>query len=181
MALHDRQFRVTFNRAQDRHIGVVLDDGAQLGLMTRSTQLIQDDPGDAQLGIKGLIAEDQRCDAARHPLRVEHEDDREIEQMRQGSIAVAAIDGQAVIQTLVAFDQRYVRYPGGKVEATENLLLGHEVQVEIEASPTAGLTEPHRVDVIRSLLERLNNSALGAQGGAQTRRDDGLARRFVCS
>ena len=56
----------------------------------------------------------------------------------------------------------------------------HQVGVEVEAGPAGGAAEPHRVDVVRPLLERLHHRAARGQRRAQAERDRGLARRLVC-
>ncbi len=105
MTFGQRQLGVAGQRAEHRHVGVVLDHRAQLGLVAAAAELVEHDAGDADLAVEGLVAEDQRCDAARHALRVEHQQHRQAEHARQRRIAVAAVEREAVVEALVAFDE----------------------------------------------------------------------------
>jgi hypothetical protein len=72
VALDQREFGILLHRADHRHVSVMLDHCAQLGLMTAAAESVEDHPGNADAGVEGLVAEDQRCDAARHSACVEH-------------------------------------------------------------------------------------------------------------
>ena len=109
MALDQRQHRVVRHRAQHGHIGVVLDHRAQLGFVARAAELVQDHAGNPDARVEGLVPQDQRCDAACHAARVEHQHHRQVEQMGQRGVAVAAVQRQAVVQALVALDDADVR------------------------------------------------------------------------
>src|SRR5512141_1365295 len=60
-----------------------------------------------------------------------------------------------------------------------NLLLAAQVGIEVVAGPRRRQAEPHRVDVVGALLERLHHFAARAQGGAKADRYGGLARGLV--
>ena len=105
MAFDQGQTRVVLHGAEYRHIGVVLDDGAQFGFVATAAEAIEDDAGDADVAVEGLVAENQRRDAAGHAAGVEYQDDRQVEQVGQRGVAVGAVERQAVVESLVAFDQ----------------------------------------------------------------------------
>jgi hypothetical protein len=105
VALDDGQLRVVQHGAEHRHVGVVLDHRAQLGLVARAAEAVEDDAGDADVAVEGLVAEDQRGDAARHAARVEHQHHRQAEQLGQRGIAVAAGEVEPVVEALVALDE----------------------------------------------------------------------------
>ena len=83
------QCLVAMHATDDRHIRVMLNHGAQLGLVPTAAQLIQDDAGDPDLGVKCLVAQYQWCNAAGHATGIEYQDDRCVRQCRQRGIAVA--------------------------------------------------------------------------------------------
>ena len=94
VALDDGEARILVHRAQHRHVGVVLDHRAQLGFVARAAQPGQDHAGDADRAVERLIAEDQRRNAAGHAARIEHQHHRQVQQLRQRRIAVAAVAGR---------------------------------------------------------------------------------------
>ena len=69
--------------------------------------------------------------------------------------------------------------PRSPREAAPQRRVVHQVGVEVEAGPAGGPRQPHRVDVVRALLERLHHRAARGQRRAQAERDRGLARRLV--
>ena len=97
MALNNTETLVVMNRPDHRHISVMLDDGAQLGLMSTAAKIIQDHSGNVDVTIKCLITKDQWRDAARHPACIDHQHYRQIKQLGQCGIAVAAVQGEAVV------------------------------------------------------------------------------------
>ncbi len=181
MALGDGKARILVHGAQHRHVGVVLDHRPQLGLMSRASQPGQNHAGNPNRPVERLIAEDQRRDTARHAARIEHQHHRQIQQLCQRRVAVVAVEVEAVVQALVALDQTDVgeRTVARKLE----LQLARRGQVEIEvaaAAPGRG-RKPHRIDVIRTLLERLHGETAPGQLRRQADADGGLARRLVRS
>jgi hypothetical protein len=105
VALDQGQVGILLHRADHRHVGVVLDHGAQLGLVAAAAEAVEDHAGDADIAVEGLVAEDQRRDAARHAARVEHQHHRQVEQARQRGVAVGAFEVESVVEALVALDQ----------------------------------------------------------------------------
>ncbi len=169
MPFDDAEPLVVMDRADYRHVGVMLDDRAQLGFVPRSAEVVEDHPGNVDVAVECLIAEDQRRDAARHAARIDHQKHRQVEQLRQGGVAVAAVQREAVVQSLVALDQihfRTVPREGGK-----DVVALHQVQVQIAASAPGSLAEPHRIDVIGAFLEWLDCMPAFAQRGAQAYAD----------
>ena len=92
MALNDGEAFIVLDRADHRHVGVMLDDLAQLGFVARAAKIVENDAGDVDVAIERLVTEDQRRDAARHAARVDHQHHRQIEQHGQRGIAVAAVE-----------------------------------------------------------------------------------------
>ena len=133
VALGDRQALVVLDRAQHRHVGVMLDHCPQLGLVARAAQAVEDHAGDADVALEGLVAEDQRRHPPRHAARVDDQHDRQAELARQRRVAVAAVERQAVVQALVAFDQAEVGSCGVAREAGLHGRLAHQVGVEVVA------------------------------------------------
>jgi hypothetical protein len=165
--------------AEHRHIGVVLDHGAQLGLVPAATHLVEYHPGDADALVEGLEAEDQRRDAACHATRVDDQQHGQAEHVRQRRIAVAAVQRHAVVQALVAFDDADVGAFGMPREGGGDLIAARQVGVEVEAVAPGGLGQPHRVDVVGPLLEGLHRQTLRTQGRTQADAERGLARGLV--
>ncbi len=108
MTLDDRETRIVMDGAQHRNVGVMLDHEPQLRLVPAAAQIVEDHAGDTYLAIERLVAEDQRCDAAGHPARVDDEHDRQAEHPCHCRVAVAAVEREAVVESLVALDQRDV-------------------------------------------------------------------------
>ena len=96
---------VMMYRPQHRNVRVMLDDGAQFGFVTRATELVENDAGDANILVERLITQDQRGDAAGHAARIDDQYHGGLQQGGQCRIAVTAVEAQAVIQPLVGFDQ----------------------------------------------------------------------------
>ena len=114
MALDDREARVALDGAEHGDIGVVLDHEAQLRLVPAAAKVVEDHAGDADVAVERLVAEDQRRDAARHAAGVDDQDHRQVEHLRHRRVAVAAVEGEAVVEALVALDDRDV---GGRCVA----------------------------------------------------------------
>ena len=98
MPLDDAEPLIVMDRTDHRHIGIMLDDRAQLGFVPAAAKVVEDHAGDVDVAVERLIAKDQRRDAARHAARIDHQEHRQVEQLRQGGVAVAAIQREAVIQ-----------------------------------------------------------------------------------
>jgi len=76
--------------------------------VARSADEIEYHPGEPQARVELGVAKQQRGDTTDGATGVEDHDDRQIEQVRQRRIAVAALDVETVVQSLVALDQRHV-------------------------------------------------------------------------
>ena len=179
MAFDDRQMRVVMNGAQHRHVGVVLDDHPQLCLVPAAAEIVEDHAGDPDVAVERLVAENQRRDAARHAARVDHEHHRQREHSRQRRVAVAAVEREAVVEALVALDERDVGVARVRRERRQDFIRIGEIRVEIAAGPPGRRGQPHRIDEIRPLLERLDNLPARGQRGAQADAHRRLARRLV--
>ncbi len=179
MALDDAHARVVGHRADHGHVGVVLDHGAQLGLVAAAAQAVEDDAGDADVPVEGLVAEDQRRDAARHAARVEHQHHRQRQQVGQGGIAVGAVEVEAVVEALVALDQADVGVRAVARELGPDLVIRRQEEIEVAAGAAGGQAEPERIDVVRSLLERLHRESARPQRRGEADTDSGLAGRLV--
>ncbi len=170
---------IAMHRSQHRYVGVVLDDGAQLRLVPGTAQLIEDDAGDADLGVEGLVAQDQRGDATGHAARVDDQHHRGFEQGGERRVAVAAVEAQAVVQTFVAFDQGDISAAGTRREAAQDFVAPHEIEIEVVTIAPGGQGQPHGIDEIGAFLEWLDDVTAGAQGGAQADAQRGFARGFM--
>ena len=111
--------------------------------------------------------------------RVDDQDDRQVQEFGQGRVAVAAIQLQAVIQAFVAFHQGDVGFLGMAREQGLNFFAPHQVKIQIAAGTSGRSGQPHRIDIVRALLKRLNFEAARAQGGGQPDADGGFARGFM--
>ena len=179
VALDDAELRIVEHGAEHRHVGVVLDDGAQLGFVARAAEAVEDDAGDADVAIEGLVAEDQRGDAARHAARIQHQHDGQVEQPGQRRIAVAAGEVEPVVEALVALDEGNVRVRAVTGEGVDQLVMRLHVEVQVAAGAAAGQAQPDRVDVVGALLEGLHGEAASAQGGGQAEAEGRLAGGLV--
>ena len=179
VALDDREPRIVVDGADDRDVGVVLDHHPELRLVAAAPEVVEDDADDRQVAVERLVAEDERRDAARHAARVEDEHDRESEGLRERRVAVAAVEREAVVEPLVALDQRDVGARGVALEGLDDLVVGREPRVEVAAAPPARRREPHRVDEVGALLERLDAPAARGQRRGEPDAHRGLARRLV--
>ena len=101
--------------------------------------------------------------------------------MRQCCIAVAAVECQAVVEPLVAFHDADVSANRVAREAVVDLLRRHQVRIEVETGASAGLAQPHRVNIVRPFFKGLNPQALRRQCGAQADGDCRLTGGFVGS
>ena len=159
--------RIGAHRAHElRHVAIAAD-------------LVQDDPGDSHLGVECAVAVEQRRDPARDAPRVHDEHHRRREQLRQCGVAVRAIERHTVVEPLVALDEGEVRAFAVPRELASNLGPPHRVEVEIAAASAGRRGEPHRIDVVRALLERLHDELAPAQGRRDSGRNRGLPRRLV--
>ena len=173
VALHNGEPFIVMNRPHHRHIGIVLNHRAQLGLMATAAQVVQEHAGDVDVAIECLITQDQRCNPARHAARIDHQKYRKIEHLRERRIAVAAIQRQTIVQPLVALHQIHLCKMAGK--SGNDIFIGHQIQVEVAARPACRLRQPHGIDVIRAFFVGLHGMATRLQCGAQTYADHRLA------
>ena len=179
MALGDLHAGVVLHRADHLDVGVMLDHRAQLGFMAAAAEVVEDDAGDANVAVECLITKNQRGHPARHAARVDHQHHRRAEQLGERRVAVAAVEIEAVVQTLVAFDQADARAGRGMRELLHDLVAPHHVEIEVVAGPLRRHAQPQRIDVVGPLLERLHRMAARVQGGAQAERQRGLAGGFM--
>ena len=64
-------------------------------------------------------------------------------------------------------------------ESRDDLVVRREPRIEVAAAPARGRGEPHRIDEVRALLERLDGPAARGQRRREADADRGLARRLV--
>ena len=179
IAFRDGKPRVAVQRAQHAHVRVMLDHHPQLRFVPAAAQVVEDHAGNLHVPVERLVAEDQRRDAARHAARIDDQDDRQAERLRQRGVAVAAVERQPVVEPLVALDDADVGRGGMPAECAAVLGGLRKVGIEIAAAAAGGGRQPHRVDVIRAFLERLHRQPAIAQRAAQADGDRRLARRLV--
>jgi hypothetical protein len=87
-----------------------------------------------------------------------------MEQFGQGGIAVAAVEIEAIVQTLVAFDQAQVRICSVALIGFDDLVATHQVKVQVATVSSGGGCQPHRVDIIRAFLVWLHRQAAACKG-----------------
>ena len=131
MPLDDAEPLVVMDRADNRHIRVVLDDAAQFGFVPAAAKIVEYHAGDVDVAVECLIAEDQRRDPARHAARIDHQEHRQVEQFGQCGVAVAAIQREAVVQPLVSLDQIHFRAVARK--GGDDVVALHQVQIKVAA------------------------------------------------
>ena len=180
LALDDRKPGLVVDGAQHRHVRVVLDHGPQLRFVAAAAQLVEDHAGDSNVAVERLVAEDERRDAAGHAAGVDDQHHRQVEHPGDRGVAVAAVEREPVVEALVALDERDVGAGGVTSETRADLGLAGEVRVEVAAAPPAREREPHRVDVVRSLLECLDHEPARAHRRGEPDGNRRLAGRLVC-
>ncbi len=179
MALAHRQPVVAPQAAEHGDVAIALDRGDQLALVPRPRDLVDDDAGDPHRRVEHAIAHQQRRDAARDALGIDHQHHRRADQLGQRRVAVAAFEIDAVVQPLVAFDQRHIDATRPRRDHRRDLRAVLRIEIEVEARPPRRAAEPHRVDVVGALLERLHGKAAFRQRPADADRHGRLARRLV--
>jgi hypothetical protein len=160
---------VVLHRADHLDLGVVLDHRAQLRFVAAAAEVVEDDPGDADIRVERLVAEDQRRHPARHAARVDHQHHRRAQQLGQRRVAVAAVEIEPVVEPLVALDQADPRAACRAGELLLDLAARHHVEIEVVAGALRRHAEPQRIDVVRALLERLHRMAARVQRGGTDR------------
>src|SRR5260370_16443342 len=91
MALFDFQGRVVAQIAKGPYPGTGLQHLAHPLLMTRSTNVVEDDPRDGQLLVEVSTAERDRRGTRGHALGIDHQYDRSTEQSRDVSRAAPIV------------------------------------------------------------------------------------------
>ena len=177
----ERKLGGTADRPEHRDIRIGLHRAHELRLMARAADLVQDDSGDPHPRVEIAVALKQRRDPAGDAPRVHDENDRRREQLRERGVAVGAVDRHAVVQPLVPLDEGKARAFAAPHELRPDLGPPHRVEVEIAAVPARRRGQPHRIDVVRALLERLHHEPARAQCGRDPHRDRGLPGRLVGS
>ena len=168
---------VVMDRADYRHIRIVLDDRTQFGLVAGAAQIIEYHTGYIDVAVECLVTEYQRRDAACHAARIDHQEHRQTEQLRQGGVAVAAVQRKSVIQALVAFYQ--IHFSTMPRESGGNVIVLHQIQIKVAAGASGCQAEPHRIDVIGTFLERLDRVSAFAERGTQACADHRFSGRLV--
>ena len=128
---------------------------------------------------EALKAADHRCDAAGHAACIDHQNHRRAEALRQGRVAVTAIEADAVEKSLGPFDDADVGPGRVAYEGRRDLVAVHGVKVQVVAVAPGSRTEPQGIDEVGAFLEGLHREAAGTQRRAQPDADNGLAGGFV--
>jgi hypothetical protein len=179
VTLVDGQAVVAWQCTQHLDVGVVLDYRAQLRFVAASADEIENHSGESQARVELAVAEQQRGDAADGAPGIEDHDHRQVEQVTECRVAVAALDVETIVQSLVALDQHHVGTRAVTRELHADLGRGLHLEIKVVTWPFGRSAEPHRVDVVRTLLERLHGQPTAGKGGAQADADAGLARGLV--
>ena len=105
-----------------------------------------------------------------HPQRVDDQDDGNREELGECGARVPPFEVNSVMEALVALDQREIRRRPACRNALKDFRIRVRIEVEIVAGPAARMSEPHRIDIIRPLLEGLHGqSARGERCGKPDR------------
>ena len=81
--------------------------------------------------------------------------------MRQRCVAVAAVQRQTIVQTLIAFNNTDVGQSRMAREASGDFVGGGKKRIKVEAVAPTGLGQPHGINVVGALLKWLNGQTLG--------------------
>ena len=157
VTLGDLDLAFAIDQAQDGEIRVVLNDPAQVAFVAVAANPVKDDPGDIQGRIEGLVAEQQGRHAPGHTLGIHDQDDRCLELLGQFRVAVAALEIHGIEEARRCPRSTPTSAPPISArEGLADLVPGHGVEIQIQASIARRLAEPEGVDIVRPLLERLN-------------------------
>ena len=113
MSLGELQALLSPEHAQYRHVRVLLQGPAQLALVAGARGPVEDDPGEPHLGVELPVAEHQGGDPPGRSLAVQDQDHRRPEGPGQRGIAVGAVRGHPVVQSLVPLDDGETLGPPG--------------------------------------------------------------------
>ena len=121
-------------------------------------------PATSHVGVEGAVAVDDRRRRARHRGRVDDEQHRRVEQLRdvRGRGQLAAARG-AVEEAHDALDDRDVGAGDAVADERRDQLRAAEEGVEVAARPAGGERVVAGVDVVGADLEALHASARGAR------------------
>ena len=117
MPLLDGEAAVAGQSAEHGNARIPLDGLPDFALLPRRADLVQDDARDLYLRVEDLIAQHQRSHPARHAERVDDEDDGRRGELRQRGARVLALKVDAIVQALVALDQREIRAGRARCDA----------------------------------------------------------------
>ena len=179
VAFDDRHALVLVHGAQHRHVGVMLDHGAQLGFVARAAQPVQYHARDANFAVEGLVAQDQRRDAAGHAARIDHQHHRRAQQRGDARHCCCCPRGRGRRTVPCCLPRRRSIAPCMRRANSCAVPARRSGKIEVVARPPGRQAEPQRVDVVGPLLERLHRLAARAQGGAQADAYRRLARRLM--
>ena len=179
VALDDRKPRIELDGADHRHVRVVLEHRTQLGLVAAAADVVEDHAADPDVALEGLVAQHQRRDAAGHAAGVDDQDHRQAEHAGERRVAVAAVEGDPVVEALVALDQRQSGAGRMTLKRGAQLRLVAEVRIEIATRAARSHRQPHRIDEVRALLEGLHREPARRERRGEPDGDRRLARRLV--
>ncbi len=178
VALVEVEAGVARQSAQYAQIGVIFDRLAQFAFLPRRAEFVENDARDFHVAVEVLVAEEQWRYAARHADRIDDENDGRAQKLGERGAGVRSLRIDAVMQALVAFDEREIGVAIMLAVDAENLRRALGVEIEIVARPAAGAREPHRIDIIRPLLVSLHFQASRGKGGGEADGDRRLAGGF---
>ena len=158
----------------------MLNHGAQLGFVPRAAQLVEDHPRNADRRVKRLVTQNQRRNSACHAARIQHQHHRQAQHFCQRSIAVAAVQRQAIVKPFIAFYDVNIGAVAVLYKGVGDAFLRLQVRIEIEAGVPTGLRQPHGVDVVRPFFIGLHMQTACRKRGTQTDSNRGLAGRLMC-
>jgi hypothetical protein len=141
------------NHPEHRNAAHRFDGFPHDALVAGSGDLVDDDTGDADIGVQSLTSQHQCGHRARHLAGVDYQHHRSLQAFGQFRCAMRPTRIRTVVQTTVAFDQ--VESAGHRVagEGIDDALEPHQVGIQISGGLLGSPFEPGRVYVVRPLLE----------------------------
>ena len=141
------------NHPEHRNAAHRFDGFPHDAFVAGSADLVDDDTGDADIGVQPLTPQHQCGRRARHLGGVDYQHHRGLQGFGQFRRAVRPTRIRAVVQTAVAFDQVEPAGHGVAREGIDDALEPHQVGIQVPGGLVGSPFEPGRVDVVRPLLE----------------------------
>ena len=179
MPLGDDERFVAAQRAKKGYVGVAFQRSAQFCFVARAGDAVQDDALYVHIRIEGLVTQNKRHKPARDTLGIQNKNNGCAQKFGQSRVAVAPFRIKSVIKALIAFDQGKVGVVRVTREQPGYLVIALRIVVEIVARPASCPSQPHRIDIIRALFERLDCEATLGECRQEAGGNAGLAGGFV--